>query len=306
MTAVTLQFDGVGKTYDGSTALENITLDVNEGSAVALVGHNGAGKTTMMKLLLGLIRPNSGTVRTLGVDPAGPDAPDTKRSLGFLPETVAFQQAMTGLDVLNFYARLKKEDLTKNPELMEKVGLGAAAKQRVKTYSKGMRQRLGLAQAFLGAPKVLLLDEPTTGLDPALRRDFYDTLLSLKHDGATVLLSSHALSELEQQIDKVAIMNEGHLIAYGTMPELRKAANISVRIRLHTRHGIATDIANQLGETDISKVNGQTVEFLCTPEDKMILIRRVSELGIDIEDIEIELPTLDQLYSHFRNGGRLP
>lgn len=306
MTAVTLQFDGVGKTYDGSTALENITLDVHEGLAVALVGHNGAGKTTMMKLLLGLIRPDSGRVRTLGVDPAGPDAPDTKRSLGFLPETVAFQQAMTGLDVLNFYARLKKEDLTKNPELMDKVGLGAAAKQRVKTYSKGMRQRLGLAQAFLGAPKVLLLDEPTTGLDPALRREFYNTLLSLKHDGATVLLSSHALTELEQQIDKVAIMNEGHLIAYGTMPELRRAANIPVRIRLHTRHGIAADIANQLGETNISKVNSQTVEFLCSPNDKMILIRRVSELGVDIEDIEIELPTLDQLYSHFRNGGRLP
>ncbi len=306
MTVATLQFDGAGKVYDGNTVLDDVSLDVNEGTAVALVGHNGAGKTTMMKLLLGLIRPSRGRVRVLGLDPAGPDGAEAKRNLGFLPESVAFQQAMTGLEVLNFYARLKRADPKANMALLGRVGLGEVAKRRVKTYSKGMRQRLGLAQALLGAPRVMLLDEPTTGLDPTLRRGFYDILSDLKQDGATVLLASHALSELESRVDRVAIMNQGKLIAFGTISELRSAAKIPVRIRLRTRDGTAGAIADRLGGADISQVNGQTVEFACAPEDKMMLFRRVSELGVAIEDMEIELPTLDQLYSHYRSEGSRP
>ena len=306
MTMASLQFDGAGKTYDGKTVLDDVSLDVSEGSVVALVGHNGAGKTTMMKLLLGLIRPNSGSVRVLGFDPAGSDGAQAKRDLGFLPETVAFQQAMTGLEILNFYARLKHADIKANMDLLERVGLADAAKHRVKTYSKGMRQRLGLAQALLGNPRVMLLDEPTTGLDPALRAGFYDRLSALKRDGATVLLSSHALSELESRIDKVAIMNQGRLIASGTMAELRGDARIPVRIRLRTRDGAAADIAERLGGADIQQVNGQTVEFVCAPEDKMILVRRVSELGVAVEDMDIELPSLDQLYAHYRDEGDRP
>jgi len=303
MTMATLQFEGAGKAYDGKIALDNVSLDVDEGSVVALVGHNGAGKTTMMKLLLGLIRPSSGRVSVLGIDPTGPDGAEAKRNLGFLPETVAFQQAMTGLEIMNFYARLKHADLARNPDLLKRVGLADAAKRRVKTYSKGMRQRLGLAQAFLGSPKVMLLDEPTSGLDPALRREFYDNLSTLKQDGTTILLSSHALTELEQRIDKVAIMSEGNLMACGTLNELRAEAQIPVRIRLRTQDGVASEIANRLNDADINQVNGRTVEFSCTPEDKMILVRQVSELGVAIEDMEIELPTLDQLYSHYRNEG---
>ena len=303
MTMATLQFAGVGKAYDGNTVLDDVSLDVDEGTAVALVGHNGAGKTTMIKLLLGLIRPSSGRVSVLGLDPAGPDGAEAKRNLGFLPETVAFQQAMTGLEVMNFYARLKQADPKANIELLGRVGLVDVAKQRVKTYSKGMRQRLGLAQALLGAPRVMLLDEPTTGLDPTLRRGFYDILSDLKQDGATVLLASHALSELESRVDKVAIMNQGKLIASGSISELRSQANIPVRIRLRTRDGTAGTIADHLGGADISQVNGQTVEFSCALEDKMMLVRRVSELGVAIEDMEIELPTLDRLYSYYRDEG---
>jgi Cu-processing system ATP-binding protein len=305
MTIATLQFDGVGKNYEDNLVLDNVTLDINEGTIVALVGHNGAGKTTMMKLLLGLIRSSQGHVRVLGLEPTGPEGATAKRNLGFLPETVAFQQAMTGLEILNFYARLKKISLSKNLELLESVGLADAARRRVKTYSKGMRQRLGLAQALLGAPRVMLLDEPTTGLDPALRRDFYNTLTSLKQGGTTILLSSHALSEVETKIDKAAIMSEGKLITSGSLPELRHAAQIPVRFRLHTQNGSASSIADQLAGADINQVNGQTVEFSCAPQDKMLLLRRISELGIAVEDIEIELPTLDHLYSYYRDEGNV-
>lgn len=300
MSTVTLQFDGTSKAYGNETVLDNVTLNVDEGSVVALVGHNGAGKTTMMKLLLGLIRPSKGVVKILGLDPAGPDGAETKCNLGFLPETVAFQQAMTGLEILNFYARLKRTSTGKNLELLEKVGLADAAKHRVKTYSKGMRQRLGLAQALLGSPRVMLLDEPTTGLDPALRRSFYDTLSELKDDGVTILLSSHALSELESRVDKLAIMNHGKLVASGTLPELRQNARMPVRVRLQTQDGSAGDIAKSLHDVDVHHLNGGTVEFTCASEDKMILVRRISELGVVVEDLVIELPTLDQLYEHYR------
>jgi Cu-processing system ATP-binding protein len=302
MSRPALQFCQVEKIYDGTPAVDGVTLDVNQGHMVALVGHNGAGKTTMMKLLLGLIRPTAGSVSVLGLDPAGPHGAEAKTNLGFLPETVAFQQAMTGLEVLNFYARLKRADLAANMALLESVGLADAGRKRVKTYSKGMRQRLGLAQALLGSPKVLLLDEPTTGLDPTLRRDFYDTISKLKNDGVTILLSSHALSEMESRVDRIAIMNRGRLMAEGSLAELREAAGLPVRIRLKTAQGATTEIANGLDGADVTMVNGSTVEFSCSPDKKMILVRRISELGIAIEDMEIELASLERLYSHYRNG----
>ena len=203
---------------------------------------------------------------------------------------------------MNFYARLKRQDLNANDRLLDVVGLGDAAQRRVKTYSKGMRQRLGLAQALIGSPRVLLLDEPTTGLDPSLRRSFYDTIMALKEDGVTVLLASHALSELESRVDRVAIMNQGRLMADGSMAELRQHANLPARIRLTTNDGAAAKAAERLHGADIHRVNGRTVEFACPPEEKMELVRRVTDLGVAVEDMEIELPNLDRIYAHFQNS----
>jgi len=303
MTTHTLQFSAVGKVYNAKPALKNVSLNVQEGSITLLVGHNGAGKTTMMKLLLGLIRPTSGEVRVLGHDPAGADGINARIHLGFLPETVSFQPAMTGLDALRFYARLKRADVRANWELLEKVGLQDAAHLRIKTYSKGMRQRLGLAQAMLGSPQVLLLDEPTTGLDPALRRRFYDMLSALKNAGTTILLSSHALSELETRIDKVVIMDQGQRVASGTLADLRQRANIPIRLRLHTQSGAANGVVERLAGIDLNMVNGRTVEFSCAAKDKMALLRRISEVGGAVEDVDIERPSLDQLYAYYRNEG---
>ena len=151
--------------YGALTALTAVSLDGVPGECLALVGHNGAGKTTLMKLLLGLVRPSEGTVRTWAPTRLRPRA-TTRFQLGFLPETIAFDAAMTGREVLAFYARLKRLAPRTAEPLLERVGLAAAAGHRVGTYRKGMRQRLGLAQALLGRPRLLLLDEPTTGLDP--------------------------------------------------------------------------------------------------------------------------------------------
>jgi len=159
VTAVIL--DGVVKKYGGQTAVAGIGLSLAAGDRLALLGHNGAGKTTLMKLILGLVPASAGGVTVLG-GPAG--RPDAKAATGFLPENVAFHEVMTGWETLRFYGRLKRRPAGECRGLLERVGLSAAAKRRVGTYSKGMRQRLGLAQALLGQPRLLLLDEPTTGL----------------------------------------------------------------------------------------------------------------------------------------------
>ena len=195
--------DNVSKAYGSQQVLEGINLALPQGKCLALIGHNGAGKTTLMKLILGLIRPTAGRVEVLGGDPAVADK-SFRRQLGFLPENVAFHEELTGADTLAFYARLKGLPTTCCPALLERVGLSFAATRRVRTYSKGMRQRLALAQALLGTPKLLLLDEPTTGLDPVLRQEFFEIIRELTAAGTTVIISSHILTELEARTDLAA------------------------------------------------------------------------------------------------------
>ena len=152
MSAPNLELENTAKAYDGLRVLHDVSFAVSPGEVVALVGHNGAGKTTIMKLLLGLIRPTSGSVQVLGHDPAGSNAAQARLGMGFLPETVSFPANMTGREIMNFYARLKRQVRGDNDRLLETVGLADASDRRVKTYSKGMRQRLGLAQALIGSP----------------------------------------------------------------------------------------------------------------------------------------------------------
>ena len=234
MTCVA-EWSAVTKRYRGVTAVENVSLGLEAGEATALVGHNGAGKTTLIKLLLGLIRPNDGSVRISGVDPAGHRGAQARRAIGFLPESVAFHDAMTGDELMAFYARLKGEPRQRNAELLARVGIADAAHRRVATYSKGMRQRLGIAQALIGEPRLLLFDEPTSGLDPASRRDVYVMIDTLRDSGATVLISTHALAEVENRVDRVAIMHCGRLLAAGTLAELRHGVAAEQRQRQRQR-----------------------------------------------------------------------
>jgi Cu-processing system ATP-binding protein len=192
-----IHLEGVAKHYGALAAVRNITLQLGEGQTVALVGHNGAGKTTLFKLMLGLTRSSAGTIRVLGADPLSPDGQRARLEIGYLPENVVFSSTLTGLETLQFYATLKRRSRSECVALLERVGLAHAARKRVSTYSKGMRQRLGLAQAVIGAPRLLFLDEPTTGLDPLVRQSFYELVGELRGRGVTAILSSHALSELE-------------------------------------------------------------------------------------------------------------
>ena len=307
MTAVAA-FESLTMRYGRILALDEVSLALRPGESVALVGHNGAGKTTFMKLVLGLIRPSDGTVRVRGEDPAGRHGAAIRRDIGFLPESVAFHNAMTGAELLAFYARLKDRAPEETGALLAQVGLAEAAGRRVATYSKGMRQRLGLAQALLGEPKLLLLDEPTSGLDPDSRAQVYGIIDSLRRRGATVLVSTHALAEIERHVERVALLDRGRLIAAGPLAELRAAAALPLTVRLAVETCSTAMVLERIGR--LGEVVGRQADSLVLavdPADKLALIEALGRLGPCLKDIEIETPGLDRLYRHLVSrhaGGR--
>ncbi len=285
----------VSKLYGDHAAVRGVDLSLRAGECVALVGHNGAGKSTLIKMMLGLCRPSAGRVRVCGEDPAGRHGARLHAGLGYLPENVVFPPSLTGREVLDFYARLKRQNPARNPALLERVGLADAARKKLGAYSKGMRQRLGLAQALLGAPKLLLLDEPTTGLNPASRQDFYQIFTELRDGGAAVLLSSHALSEIEGRTGRIAVMSRGRLVAYGTLAELRGAADLPVRIRVDLTAAAGWS-APVLPSLRCQWIGDRRVELTCANDVKLEVLRQVS--GSDVTaDIQIMPPTLDDIYA---------
>jgi Cu-processing system ATP-binding protein len=287
------------KLYGPIEAVRDITFTLEPKQTVALVGHNGAGKTTLIKLMLGLVRPTEGSIRVLGEDPAAGGI-ETRRHLGYLPESVSFNAALTGREVLAFYARLKSEPVKGIGTLLDRVGIEKAADRRIGTYSKGMRQRLGLAQALIGSPRLLLLDEPTTGLDPGLRMEFYEIVGELRDRGATVVLSSHVLTELEERTERVIIVSRGRLVADGTIDEMRRIAQLPAKVRVSVAHGEVEKLRSLIGDSAPSRTfNGHRVEFDATPSQKIEVLRRAADAGDAIEDIDVIPPSLDELYAHF-------
>ncbi|PWF21521.1 ABC transporter ATP-binding protein [Corticimicrobacter populi] len=285
----------VTKEFDGTAAVNQVDLELKAGQCVALAGHNGAGKSTMIKLMLGLLRPTHGQIEVLGRDPMD-SASEARRSVGYLPETVALYPAMTGIETLAYYARLKGQSPARNIALLERVGIAQAARRRVGGYSKGMRQRLALAQALLGEPQVLFMDEPTTGLDPASRQVFYEIVRELRDRGATILLCSHALAELEGQADRIVIMKNGSKVADGTLGALRQQADMPVTIRV----ALAQPLADVAALPPQWQVAGPfMLELRCKPQEKVTALKNIWTLGAEIADIDVVQPGLDEMYAHF-------
>ncbi|MGI9288983.1 MAG: ABC transporter ATP-binding protein [Pseudomonadales bacterium] len=298
-----LELCAISKAYGDRQVISSLTLTVRSGESLAVIGHNGAGKTTLMKLILGLTHPSNGTIHLWNTALTKRRAAAQYEPIGFLPETVAFNGGMTARHILNFYARLKNQPLTQCDELLELVGLSAVARHRVGTYSKGMRQRLGLAQALLGKPRLLLLDEPTTGMDPFLRRHFYSIIRDRQSEGTTILLASHALTEIEAQTDRVVILKKGRALMQGTLDELRCAAGLPSQISVVTQAQHADKLLQAVGpDARYKKVNESQIEFSCTEANKLTLLHRITQEQEYIEDVQMIAPRLEDLYTHFVNG----
>ena len=211
-------------------ALQGVSLRVQRGEIYGLLGRNGAGKTTLVKILLDIVRASSGAAQLLGRSSREIAA---RRVAGYLPEDHRFAEYQTGAGALHFYAMLSglsaRERRMRVPALLALVGLREAADRKVRAYSKGMKQRLGLAQAMVHDPDLLLLDEPTDGVDPVGRAEIRAVLQRLKSEGKTVFLNSHLLSEVERLCDRVAILDQGRLVREGTTEELTRGAS-AVRV----------------------------------------------------------------------------
>jgi len=287
---------GIGdltKRYGRAEVLKQVSLCVEPGERVALLGHNGAGKSTLIKLVLGLIRPSGGEISVAGHAPGSAGA---RIATAYLPEQVSFHRSLTGREQLTTFARLAGEHPKTVMPLLERVGLAEAADTRLGAYSKGMRQRLGLAQTLLGKRRVALLDEPTSGLDPISRHDVYAVIDEMAANGTALLIASHALTELEMRTDRIAILRKGQMVADDTLANLNRAAALPTRIRLTARRGAAERVHAELGG---DRVNGCAVELHCTTDQKMAQLARISGLGDAVRDIEMTSPSLEDLYRHY-------
>ena len=216
-----VEIRGVSRRFGDVMAVDNLTLSLGTGEIMGFLGANGAGKTTTIKMLLGLIRPSSGTVSVLGGDPS--DA-KVRAKIGYMPEIAYYYPYLNARELLAFYGGLCGMDgktiRARTDELLETVGLADAAKRPLKTYSKGMLQRAGIAQALLHDPDLLVLDEPFTGLDPLARIHFRELMHRLREQGKSIFFSSHELGETELLCDKVAIMKAGQAVYQGPVRQL--------------------------------------------------------------------------------------
>ncbi|TAK21783.1 MAG: ABC transporter ATP-binding protein [Chloroflexota bacterium] len=221
MTAPAIDAVGLGKEYGGRAVLRDLTLTVQPGEVFGFLGPNGAGKTTAVKLLLGLARPTSGEARLFGVPSTQPAA---RRVVGYLPETFRFHDWMTGRQLLDFHADLAGVSHTdragRAANALARVGLAERGGERIRGYSKGMTQRLGIAQALVGDPRLVVLDEPTSALDPIGRRDIRDLIRALRGEGVAVFLNSHLLTEIEMVCDRVAVIDQGRVLYTGSLDAL--------------------------------------------------------------------------------------
>ncbi|ETK17445.1 copper transport ATP-binding protein [Pseudomonas sp. FH4] len=294
-----VEIEGVTQRYGHATVLHDLNLSLAPGEVLGLFGHNGAGKTTSMKLILGLLQASSGQVRVFG---RAPSDPQVRRMLGYLPENVTFYPQLSGLETLQHFARLKGAPMSQVATLLEDVGLTAAARRRVKTYSKGMRQRLGLAQALLGEPRLLLLDEPTVGLDPIATQDLYRLLDRLRGQGTSIILCSHVLPGVEAHINRAAILTQGRLLALGTLAALREEAGLPTLIRssglqraalLQKRWSEAGHVTRRWGVEglQVAAFNG----------NKLDLLRQLLDQDSP-SDVEIIVPSLEDLYRHYMDN----
>jgi Cu-processing system ATP-binding protein len=289
---------GVVRHYGRVRAVDGVDLTVHQGELFGLIGHNGAGKSTLFRLLLALERPTSGDIHIEGVPVAGRGFRAVRRRIGYLPENVVLYDNLTGLETLAFFARLKGAPAATCAEVLARVGLDHAGARRVGKYSRGMRQRLGLAQALLGSPRLLLLDEPTGGLDPEGIRAFYALLAELKADGVTVVLSSHGLAEIQERVDRLAIMASGRVRAIGTVPALRGEADLPLSFRVAVSNGSMSSLREAIGRlpvTDLEASDG-LLRFRSPRAAKMAVLTALTARPGDVLDIDVREPSLEDVF----------
>jgi len=285
----------LSKTFGSTRALDGLDLEVRAGEVHGLLGPNGAGKTTTLRVLLGLLRPDSGTARLLGGDPWR-DAERLHRRLAYVPGEVVLWPNLTGGEVIDLLGRLRGGlDEKRRAELLERFELDPTKKARA--YSKGNRQKVALVAALASDVELLLLDEPTAGLDPLMDAVFRECIVERRAQGGTALLSSHILSEVEALADRVSIIRDGRRVEVGSLAEMRHLARLTISADLAVAPGGLTSMP---GVHDL-RVDGGHVDFLVDPGSLDQVLRTLTAVGVT--SLTSRPPTLEELFlRHYGDG----
>jgi ABC-2 type transport system ATP-binding protein len=292
---------GLTKRYGRVVAVEDLNLEVAEGEVFGLLGPNGSGKTTTILMLLGLTEPTSGEARVLGLDPMR-EPLKVKARVGYLPDQVGFYGELTAWENLRYTTRLlglpEAEAKARMEEVLRRMGLWEVRDRRVSAFSRGMRQRLGLAEVLLKRPQVAILDEPTLGLDPEAAREFLDLVKGLKAEGITVLLSSHLLHQVQEICDRVGLFHKGRLALLGRVEEL--AARVlggGYEILVEASPGLkeAFQAVEGVGRVE---AEGGRYRVLATRDVRAELARIAVAQG-ELLALALRRPSLDEVYAHY-------
>jgi ABC-2 type transport system ATP-binding protein len=284
----------VHKRFGSTQALQGVTLEVPRGSIFGFLGPNGAGKSTLVKILTGLVHTDSGAVRVLG---GKPGSRGTQRGVGYLPEHFRFPGWLTGRELLRFHGRLMGVAVDTD-QLLTLVGLADAKDRRVSELSKGMQQRLGLAQALVGQPQLVFLDEPTSALDPLGRIDVRDVLLHLKDRGTTVFLNSHLLTEVEKICDRVAVIDRGSIVAQGSMDELLQGpvARVEVGELSPETAGGAAAALRAAGAAQAAYAGGEFIVSVASREELPKVVATLVGLGLPVYEAGLVRRSLEDTF----------
>lgn len=289
----------ITKNYRDIKALSSVSFTLKEGEILGLVGPNGSGKSTLIKILTGILKPTSGKILVKGKELSARDWISLKKRIGYMPERISFYDNLTGMEVLNLFARIKGVKLEGLPDLLKDIVSEDFLLRRVGTYSKGMRQRLNLAQALVNDPDILILDEPTSGLDPVGTKDFYEALKAVREKKRlTVLLSSHVLAEIEERVDRVAILKNGVLKAIGSLTELYTGLDLPFRLSIlpaPSMNGSIEEILKGEGIKDMVKRDGYI--YVSIPRnEKMRVLSALMEKRDSFIDLTVIEPSLEEVF----------
>lgn len=304
MSDIVVEARDLTKRYGSATAVNGISFTVNRGEIFGLLGPNGAGKTTTILMMLGLTDVTAGTVRVMGHDPVR-EPLQVKRLVGYMPDTVGFYDYMTATDNLRYTAALIGiPSAERGPRIMgalERVGLQHVANKRVGTFSRGMRQRLGLAEILMKNVSVAILDEPTSGLDPQATTELLDNIRSLKAEGVAVLLSSHLLERVQSICDRVALFNRGQIALLGTVPELARqvlGGGYAVEVEA-SGNGLAERLQAVPGVRSVETVAPGRFRLLAEGDVRPQAAAAVVNAGGLLTRLSVEDPSLDAIYTRY-------
>ncbi len=306
MSAV-LEVHNLVKKYGGKSAVDDISFDIQEGEIFSLLGPNGAGKTTTISILSTLFMPTEGDASIFGFS-VTKNPMEVKRLIGVVPQEIALYDDMTALENLNFWGEmygLSGSALkTRVKELLEQIGLADRAKERIKTYSGGMKRRVNIAVGLLHKPRLLFMDEPTVGIDPQSRRSILDSVKSLNDAGMTILYTTHYMEEAQELSDRVGIIDHGKLIALGTQSELTAQVGEMDTLILHLGENEDPEHLAQ-GLKTLSGVlqadpSDHTVALVTPSAEELLaqVVSRANELGIKIHSVDIREPNLEAVFLH--------